>query len=114
MSSAARETIRLGGGAFAVEVPADTPPESVALIESLLAQLDSLLDPTAQLQVALDSRVVIEQAKGVLAERMQMTPETAFDVLRANARRRRVPLHELAQLVVAGASSRFDGDPLNR
>jgi AmiR/NasT family two-component response regulator len=77
----------------------------VALIESLVAQIDGLADRTAQLQFALDSRVLIEQAKGALAERLRMTPEDAFEVLRASARRRRVPLHELARLVVAGASS---------
>jgi AmiR/NasT family two-component response regulator len=111
-SASTRETIRLGEGAFAVEVAADTPPETVGLIESLLEQIDGLLDRTAQLQVALDSRVVIEQAKGALAERLQMTPENAFEVLRASARRRRVPLHELAQLVVAGASNGAAADVL--
>jgi AmiR/NasT family two-component response regulator len=107
-SAPAPATIRLGGAPLVVEIDAATPPETVALIKSLLAQIDGLVDRTAQLQVALDSRVVIEQAKGVLAERMGTTPEAAFDVLRAAARRRRAPLHELAQLVVAGASSGTD------
>jgi AmiR/NasT family two-component response regulator len=52
--------------------------------------------------VALDSRVAIEQAKGIIAERMGTTPQEAFVLLRATARRRRLSLHALAGAVVAG------------
>src|ERR1700712_1315174 len=41
---------------------------------------------TKQLQTALDSRVIIEQAKGVLAQRGMVTMATAFDRLRRYAR----------------------------
>ncbi|WP_340686394.1 GAF and ANTAR domain-containing protein [Amycolatopsis coloradensis] len=41
---------------------------------------------TAQLQAALNSRVIIEQAKGVLAERLRVSVDDAFGVLRAYAR----------------------------
>lgn len=55
-----------------------------------------------QLQHALDSRVVIEQAKGVLAERNSIGMDTAFDVLRRYARGRNLKLTELAAAVVRG------------
>lgn len=58
---------------------------------------------TAQLQAALNSRVLIEQAKGVLAERLQLDMAAAFTVLRGEARRRNRRLSELAQAVVDGS-----------
>ncbi|MEW2580678.1 GAF and ANTAR domain-containing protein [Streptomyces syringium] len=56
----------------------------------------------AQLQAALHSRVVIEQAKGVLAERWQVGLDEAFESLRSYARPRRLRLADLAQQVVQG------------
>lgn len=55
-----------------------------------------------QLQVALDSRIVIEQAKGVLAERLQLGIDDAFAVLRQYARERNLKLAEVARAVAAG------------
>jgi GAF domain-containing protein len=55
-----------------------------------------------QLQHALNSRIVIEQAKGVLAERSNMTMERAFEVLRRHARNHNVKLTDVALAVVRG------------
>jgi AmiR/NasT family two-component response regulator len=60
----------------------------------------TLLERNAQLQQALDSRVVIEQAKGVLAERLGVDVEEAFTIIRSAARSNHVKLHELAAEVV--------------
>jgi hypothetical protein len=95
-------TVQLGE--LTVALPPTTPPEAVETIERLLGVIDGLADRTAQLHIALDSRVAIEQAKGILAERLGITPASAFDVLRSAARRRRVSLHSLADAVVAGQS----------
>lgn len=54
-----------------------------------------------QLQHALDSRVVIEQAKGVIAQTRNMDMDTAFRVLRAYARNNNLTLHDVAARVVA-------------
>jgi len=56
-----------------------------------------------QLQAALSSRVVIEQAKGILAERTGLAPARAFDVMRGLARSRNLGLTALAQDIVADA-----------
>lgn len=55
-----------------------------------------------QLQAALESRVLIEQAKGVLAERHQITVEKGFELMRAHARRKDRKLVEVAGLVIEG------------
>jgi GAF domain-containing protein len=60
----------------------------------------------AELQVALDSRVVIEQAKGVLVGRHGLTTRQAFERLRRQARDQRRPLTEVARSVVSAAEHR--------
>jgi GAF domain-containing protein len=53
-----------------------------------------------QLQAALNNRIVIEQAKGVLAERGDLTMDVAFDRLRRHARNHNLRLSEVAREVV--------------
>jgi transcriptional regulator with GAF, ATPase, and Fis domain len=58
-----------------------------------------------QLQTALNSRIIIEQAKGVLAERRQIDMGEAFALLRGSARSGNRQLSELARAVVEGSAS---------
>ncbi|MEU4716671.1 GAF and ANTAR domain-containing protein [Micromonospora purpureochromogenes] len=58
---------------------------------------------TEQLQTALNSRVLIEQAKGVLAERLQVDVGEAFTLLRSGARSHNRRLSDLAQAIVDGS-----------
>lgn len=55
-----------------------------------------------QLRDALDSRVVIEQAKGVIARDRQLSVEDAFGVLRSHARSNNLKFHDAARAVVEG------------
>lgn len=57
---------------------------------------------TEQLQTALTSRVIIEQAKGVLAQHGQLSMNAAFDRLRSYARRNNERLSEVARRVIEG------------
>jgi AmiR/NasT family two-component response regulator len=66
-----------------------------------------------QLQVALTSRVIIEQAKGILAERMRVTPDQAFIVLRAYSRTNNFPLTRLAADVISGTARVLAGTQAN-
>lgn len=54
-----------------------------------------------QLQRALDSRILIEQAKGVLATMMNTTMNDAFAIMRTYARDRNLPLRQVAHDVIA-------------
>jgi transcriptional regulator with GAF, ATPase, and Fis domain len=56
-----------------------------------------------QLQTALNTRVLIEQAKGVVAERMHVDVAEAFSLLRSEARSGNRRLSDLAQAIVDGS-----------
>ena len=58
-----------------------------------------------QLRTALNSRVIIEQAKGKLAERLGLDMDQAFSLLRDHARARNRRLSDLAQAFIDGSET---------
>jgi hypothetical protein len=54
----------------------------------------------AQLQHALTSRIVVEQAKGMLAERYSLTPEEAYELIRLAARSNGLKVHAVSNDVL--------------
>ena len=58
-----------------------------------------------QLQTALNSRVIIEQAKGKLAERLKVDMDQAFSVLRDHARTRNLRLSDVALAFIDGSET---------
>ena len=66
-----------------------------------------------QLQHALNSRIVIEQAKGMVAEREHLNMEQAFSALRNHARNHNLRLVDVAEAVIGGslAASALDRVP---
>lgn len=71
---------------------------SIAILQARLLAGHKTVN--GQLQQALQSRIVIEQAKGMLAAHGDLDPEAAFDALRGYARHTRGRLPELARAVV--------------
>ncbi len=59
-------------------------------------------DLAEQLQRALTSRVAIEQAKGTLAERLDIDVDAAFTAMRDHARSQRRPLSDVAHDILSG------------
>lgn len=76
---------------------------TVGILHQRIAAQSGVL--TLQLQSALNSRTVIEQAKGVLSERGKIGMDQAFTLLRAHARRTNQRLVDLAHAVVDGADT---------
>lgn len=57
---------------------------------------------TEQLQSALNSRILIEQAKGMLAEHLGTSVDEAFNLLRDYVRSRNLKLRDVARLITEG------------
>jgi AmiR/NasT family two-component response regulator len=70
------------------------------IVDRLLREVAALRTENDQLRAALESRIAIEQAKGVLAERFATVPEVAFEALRRAARSHGRRLRDLASEVV--------------
>jgi transcriptional regulator with GAF, ATPase, and Fis domain len=87
------DTVRLG------QALADVA--TIGLLQArAIQQRDTLAE---QLQAALNSRVLIEQAKGVIAERRHLDMDDSFVLLRGSARARNRRLSDLARAVVDGS-----------
>jgi AmiR/NasT family two-component response regulator len=84
-------------------IEAGTPDEASVAVARLLKVTEAAYERRAQLQRALESRVAIEQAKGVLAERYGLDVDQAFDAIRRAARSNRLRLHDLVREIRPGA-----------
>jgi GAF domain-containing protein len=73
---------------------------TIGLLQQRAIQEQAIL--AHQLQTALDTRILVEQAKGVLAERTGLTPNETFGYLRKHARATRQTLQVVALEVIEG------------
>jgi len=73
------------------------PAQVAAEMERLVVYADAQERKVSQLQAALDTRVVIEQAIGILAERFVLPLTDAFEVIRAAARNSRREVRAVAE-----------------
>jgi AmiR/NasT family two-component response regulator len=67
-----------------------------ASLTSLRGRVAELELENEQLRHALASRIIIEQAKGVLVERLELPPKEVFELIRSAARRAGMKLPDLA------------------
>jgi hypothetical protein len=96
-----------------VRSPAATRPELVIGSEPRFVPKDQIEEDEAarlavtvtQLEHALASRVRVEQAIGVLAERHRLRPREAFDLLRGAARSRGKRITDISEDVVASTAN---------
>jgi GAF domain-containing protein len=75
---------------------------TIAILQERIGQQRDVLNQ--QLQAALTSRVIIEQAKGVLATLLQIEMDQAFELMRKRSRDERRRLVEVAEEVVNARS----------
>jgi GAF domain-containing protein len=66
----------------------------------------STADLARNLQLAMASRAVIEQAKGIVMAQRRCSAEEAFELLRAGSQRQNIKLRVLCQSIVDSATSR--------
>lgn len=85
--------------------------EAAIAVGRLLAVTEAGFERRAQLEQALQSRVAIEQAKGVLAERYGLELDEAFELMRKTARSNRMKLHELVRRVRPGEPTPEELEP---
>jgi AmiR/NasT family two-component response regulator len=64
-------------------------------------RLTALQRENAELREALETRIVIEQAKGAASARLGVEPDVAFELMRGLARSQRRDLHDFAAQVIA-------------
>jgi AmiR/NasT family two-component response regulator len=91
----------VSGDSLEDRIAVGTAAEAEVALVRLLGVTRAAVERSGQLQHALESRIVIEQAKGVLAERFDLDVDAAFELLRRGARSHRRRLRDLAAEVVA-------------
>jgi hypothetical protein len=81
-------------------VPGPRPPRSPGDLD----EVARLRASVRQLEHALASRVIVEQAIGVLSERWRVAPRDAFEQLRRVTRSHGLRIHDLAKLVIESST----------
>jgi AmiR/NasT family two-component response regulator len=71
-----------------------------ATVDGRPDEVAQLRERTAQLEVALTSRIAVDTAVGVLLERHGLKRQEAFELLRRSARHHRIKIHDVARRVV--------------
>jgi uroporphyrinogen-III synthase len=95
--------------------PREYSPEEIALVSFIGEQMGAaivrarlaeenarLQEETLEMKRQLETRKLVERAKGILQQRLHLTEEDAYLRLRNESRRRRRPMRELAEAIIGG------------
>ncbi len=69
---------------------------AIELASARFEEMQILRRENRELKDALEARKLVERAKGLLMERLHCTEAKAFELMRERARKRRIPLKDLA------------------
>ena len=92
----------------AEDIAGDSSVDAAAVSERIESRSARLAD---QMRQAMESRAVIEQAKGMLIGAHGCTPDQAFQMLSESSQRANRKLHDLATAMVEGAQNRSRTNP---
>jgi AmiR/NasT family two-component response regulator len=81
------------------DIEVGTLEDASAAVARLLAVTHASYERRAQLEHALESRISIEQAKGIVAERYGLEVDEAFELIRRTARTHRVKINDLVRAI---------------
>lgn len=76
---------------------------SIGLLQERAIRRGELL--TEQLQGALNSRIIVEQAKGAVAQARGLSVDEAFELIRTHSRNHNLRIVDIAQVIVTDRSS---------
>jgi hypothetical protein len=84
------------------DIEVGTLEDASAAVARLLSVTHASYERRAQLEHALESRIIIEQAKGIVAERHGLDVDEAFQLIRRAARSNRMKLYDLVAAIRPG------------
>jgi AmiR/NasT family two-component response regulator len=84
------------------DIEVGTLEDASAAVARLLSVTHASFERRAQLEHALESRIMIEQAKGIVAERYGLDVDEAFQLIRRAARSNRMKLYDLVAAIHPG------------